>query len=146
MFYSPHFEEYTDSNSLTYIKTSCKINATSQRWVNELASFNFSIHYKPGAQNHVADTLSTFLIHKDSCISEYCELFDAGEIKSILDAAFNRQNNDESWIPTVNVLSTSYNDIQAEILYKGGDAAVCSFTRDNIRKAQDQEEWIKRCE
>ena len=42
------------------------------------------------------------------------------------------------------VLSTSYNDIQAEILYKGGDATVCSLTRDNIRKAQDQEDWIKK--
>ena len=42
------------------------------------------------------------------------------------------------------MLSTSCNDIQAEILYKGGDAAACSFTRDNIRKAQDQEDSIKK--
>ena len=42
------------------------------------------------------------------------------------------------------MLSTSYNDIQAEILYKGGDATICSFIRDNIRKAQDQEGWIKK--
>ena len=38
------------------------------------------------------------------------------------------------------VLSTSYNDIQAEILYKGGDATVCSLTRDIFRKVQDQED------
>ena len=144
LFYSPHFEVYTDFKPLTYIKTSCKVNAIGQRWVNELASYNFSIPYKPGAQNHVANTLSRFPIHKDSCISEYSELCEAGEIKSILDAAVNQQNNNESWIPTVNVLSTSYNDIQAEILYKGGDATICSFIRDNIRKAQDQEGWIKK--
>ena len=65
---------------------------------------------------------------------------DAEESNSILDAAVNQQNNNESWIPTVNVLSTSYNDIQAEILYNVGDAVVCSFSRDNIRKAQDQED------
>ena len=65
---------------------------------------------------------------------------DAEESNSILDAAVNQQNNNESWIPTVNVLSTSYNDIQAEILYSVGDAVVCSFTRDSIRKAQDQED------
>ena len=65
---------------------------------------------------------------------------DAEESNSILDAAVNQQNNNESWIPTVNVLSTSYNDIEAEILYNVGDAVVCSFTRDNIRKAQDQED------
>ena len=68
---------------------------------------------------------------------------DAEEINSILDAAVNQQNNNESWIPTVDVLSTSYNDIQAEILYNVGDAVVCSFTRDNIGKAQDQEDWMK---
>ena len=42
------------------------------------------------------------------------------------------------------MLSASYNDIHAEILHKGGDAAVCPFTRDNIWKAQDQEYWIKK--
>ena len=49
-----------------------------------------------------------------------------------------------SWAPTFNVLSTSYSDIQVEILYKGGYAAVCSFTRGNVRKAQNQEDWIKK--
>ena len=112
--------------------------------MNELASFNFSIYYKPVAQNYVADTVSGVPVHKDSYINKYSELWDAAEIKSILDAAVNQQNNNESWIPTVNVLSTSYIDIQAEILHKGGDAVVCSITRGNIRKAQDQEDWIKK--
>ena len=142
LFYFPHFEVYTDFNQIAHIKASCKVNATGQHWVNQYASFNFSIHYKPGAQNHAADTLSRFPIHKDSCISERSELCDAEEIKSILDAAVNQQNNNESWIPTVNVLSTSYNNIQPEIMYKESDAALCSFTRDNVRKTQDQEDWI----
>ena len=90
------------------------------------------------------DTLSKFPIHKDSCISKYSESCDSGEIKWILDAAVNQQKNNESWILTVNVLSTSCNYIQAEILYKGGDAAVFSFTRDNIKKGQDPEDWIKK--
>ena len=68
---------------------------------------------------------------------------DAWENNLILDAAVNQQDNNESWIPTVNVLSTSYNDIQSEILYKGGDAVLCLFTRNDIRKAQVQEDWIK---
>ena len=111
--------------------------------MNKLASCNFFIHYKPGSQNHVANTLSRFPINKNNWIIEYSELYDAGEIKLILDAAVNQQENNESWIATVNVFSTSYNDIQSEILYKVGDAAVCSFTANNIRKAQDQEDLIK---
>ena len=92
----------------------------------------------------MADTLSRFPINKYNCISEYSKLWDAGEIKSILDAAVNQQDNNETWIPTINVLNASYNDTQAEILYKGGDAAVCSFTRHNIRKAKAQEDGIKK--
>ena len=49
LFYSPHFEVYIDFNPLTYIKTTSKVNATGQRWVNESASFNCSVDYKPGA-------------------------------------------------------------------------------------------------
>ena len=58
-------------------------------------------------KKHVADTLSRFRIHKDSCIRDYSELCDVGEIKSILDVAVKQQNNTESCIPKVNVLSTS---------------------------------------
>ena len=112
--------------------------------MNKLASFNFLINYKPSAQNHVAENLSKFAIYKDSCTSEYSELCDAGGIKSILDVTVNQQNNNESWISTVNMLSTSYNDIQAKLLYNWDDAAVCLFARDNIRKAQDQENWIRK--
>ena len=112
LFYSPHFELYTDFNPLTHIKTSCKVNAIAQGWWNKLASFNFSIHYKPRVQNHVAETFSRFSIHKDNCIS------DAGEIKSILDTAVNQQDNNESWIPTINTLSTSYDDIPLKYYIK----------------------------
>ena len=62
LFYAPEFHVYTDYNPLTYIKTSSKVNATGQRWINEPANFNFSIHYKPGVQNVVADALSRFPI------------------------------------------------------------------------------------
>ena len=65
--------------------------------MNELQNLNFSIHYKPGAQNHVADTLSRFPIHKDNCISEYSELCDAKEIKSISDAVVNQQNKKDTY-------------------------------------------------
>ena len=63
-----------------------------------------------------------------------------GAIKPVLDAVVNRQNNNEPWIPINNMLSASYNDMLAEIRYKGCNAAVCSFNRDNIRKAQDQKD------
>ena len=49
---------YTDNNPLTYILTSDKLDACGQRWVAELASYNFNLHYKSGATNIEADCLS----------------------------------------------------------------------------------------
>ena len=56
--YGPSFLVYTDNNPLTYVLTSAKLNAVGQRWVNELADFNFNIKYKPGKENVDADFLS----------------------------------------------------------------------------------------
>ena len=52
------FEVYTDNNPLTYILTTAKLDACGQRWVADLANFNFTLHYKPGSTNTVADALS----------------------------------------------------------------------------------------
>ena len=43
--YGRKFEVYTDSNPLTYILTSVKLDATGQRWVASLANYDFTIHY-----------------------------------------------------------------------------------------------------
>ena len=48
--YGGEFEVYTDNNSLTYILTSAKLDATGQRWVASLAKYNCKIFYKCGNQ------------------------------------------------------------------------------------------------
>ena len=55
--YSPHSDAYTDFNP---IFTSTKVNARGQLWVNEMSNFSFSIHYKPGIENVVADSLTRY--------------------------------------------------------------------------------------
>lgn len=52
------FDVLTDNNPLTYVLTSDKLDAVSQRWVATLADFQFNIRYKCGADNKVADALS----------------------------------------------------------------------------------------
>ena len=54
----PPFVVYTDNNPLTYVLASAKLNVVGQRWVNDLADFNFTIRYKPGKENIDADFLS----------------------------------------------------------------------------------------
>ena len=56
--YGGEFAVYTDNNSLTYVLTTAKLNATGQRWIAALANYNFSLHYKSGKTNIEADALS----------------------------------------------------------------------------------------
>jgi hypothetical protein len=55
LFHAPSFVVYTDNNPLTYVLTTARLNATGQRWVAELADFNFKIKYRPGKANADAD-------------------------------------------------------------------------------------------
>ncbi len=70
LYYAPLFDVFTDNNPLTYVKTTAKLDATRQRWVAELADFNFTIHYKPGSTNQAAHTLSRMPLGINEFISE----------------------------------------------------------------------------
>ena len=52
------FSVYTDNNPMTYLMTKSKLPALEQRWASALASFDFTIHYRPGKSNQNADALS----------------------------------------------------------------------------------------
>lgn len=56
--YSNHLTVVTDSNPLTYILTSAKLDATSYRWLAALSTFSFKLLYHPGRQNGDVDGLS----------------------------------------------------------------------------------------
>lgn len=48
---------WTDNNPLSHIGTA-KLGATEQRWVAELAVFEYTVRYRPGRTNQNADALS----------------------------------------------------------------------------------------
>ena len=52
------FTVFTDNNPLTYLQSKAKLKATEQRWVADLANFNFNIKYRSGHCNKNADALS----------------------------------------------------------------------------------------
>lgn len=58
LYYAPSFTVYTDNNPLTYVLTTAKLNATTHRWIAELADFKFSIKYRPGKVSGDVDGLS----------------------------------------------------------------------------------------
>ena len=55
-----HFIVYTDNNPLTYVMTTAKLDATGQRWVSELANYEFTLLYRAGLRNADADALSRY--------------------------------------------------------------------------------------
>ena len=66
--YNSSFTVKTDNNNpLTYILTSARLDAVGQRWVSELANYNFPLQYKSGHSNIAADALSHIpgSIHSD---------------------------------------------------------------------------------
>lgn len=56
--YGGQFTVVTDSNPLTYILTSARLDATSYRWLAALSNYNFKLQYRAGKQNLDADGLS----------------------------------------------------------------------------------------
>ena len=56
--YGHFFDVYTDSNPMSYVLTSAKLDATVHRWLAELSLYDFKIHYKPGKNHGDADHMS----------------------------------------------------------------------------------------
>jgi hypothetical protein len=48
---------YTDNNPLRHLQTA-KLGALEQRWASQLASFDYTLEYRPGRSNGNADALS----------------------------------------------------------------------------------------
>ena len=78
----------TDNNPLTYIFSSANLDAAGQRWVAQLASYNFALEYQKGKDNTVAD----FLSRLDDClppgeVQDYLYKIPYPGVKAVLDNA-----------------------------------------------------------
>ena len=92
LHFGPAFDVYTDNNPLTYVLTTAKLNAVGMRWVNELANYQFKIHYRPGKENVDADYLSRRFV-------------DIEELKTSCTEMIEPQSLSTLWSNSVNVSS-----------------------------------------
>ena len=53
-----HFIVKTDNVATSYFQTQKKLSPKQARWQDFLAEFDYTLEYKPGTANHVADALS----------------------------------------------------------------------------------------
>ena len=93
---------YTDNNPLTYILTTAKLDATGQRWVASLASYNFKIFYKSGKLNVEADALSCIL-SENTQVDHMEPLI----VKIMLQSKLESETSFQNEYPPVNLLLKS---------------------------------------
>ena len=115
---------------MTYLLTSAKVNTLGQRCVNELPNFKFSIHYKPGTENIVADSLSRYPFLQVCNLDRYSQHLNPDEVKSAFDAVVNQVGNNETWVAAVNTINTVFSDIENQILYGVGDQKTTLASQD----------------
>ena len=78
----------TNNNPLTYIFSSANLDAAGQRWVAQLASYNFALEYQQGKDNTVADFLSCLDDHlPPGEVQDYLNKIPYPGVKAVLDNA-----------------------------------------------------------
>lgn len=103
---------------MTYIKTSSELNATGQRWINELANYNFSIHYKRGVDNPVASCLNRSPVDISDFIDN-CEVeCNVEEVEAILDGSVNQGYGEETWVVMVNTVNTNLDETENHMQFQ----------------------------
>ena len=103
LLYATKVEVYTDSNRLVYFLSSAKLNTTGQWWVNELADFNWQIHYKPGRNHQDADARSWF----PEDIHQYTSRVEQSSINAIFEGVQTHSENEETWLCAINTSRTA---------------------------------------
>ena len=82
------FVVWTDNNLLTYIFSLANLDAAGQRWVAQLASYNFALEYQKGKDNTVADFSSHLDDHLPAGkVQDYLNKIPYSGVKAVLDNA-----------------------------------------------------------
>ena len=82
-----------DNNPLTYIFSLANLDAAWQRWVAQLASYNFALEYQKGKANTVADFLSHLDDHlPPGKVQDYLNKIPYPGVKTVLDNAITPLN------------------------------------------------------
>ena len=116
--YSDHFWVFTDNNPLVYLMETHKLKAYSERWISELAEFNFTIRYRPGILNKDADCLSRLLLDIDAYMGTCSEEVKPDAFRAIMAGLEVRECLAETWrmhVHAVNV-EQKYTDVSVDEL------------------------------
>lgn len=97
MYYAPTFTVFSDNNPLTYVLSTAKLNATTSRWVAELADFHFTIKYRPGRENSDADALSRMPLDIESVMYGCSEELSSDVIGATIQSIEVQKESNLAW-------------------------------------------------
>uniref|UniRef100_A0A3B3IJJ6 Gypsy retrotransposon integrase-like protein 1 n=2 Tax=Oryzias latipes TaxID=8090 RepID=A0A3B3IJJ6_ORYLA len=137
LYYAPSFVVYTDNNPLTYVLTTAKLNATTHRWIAELADFNFSIKYRPGKVNGDADGLSRMPLDMETYMLKCSQEMDPETLTSITQAVQLKSQEWEPWLCSATI-TTACSDGE----YEKALRSVAEISLQTIKKAQEEDPVI----
>ena len=113
--------------------SSARLSATGQRWVNELADFNFKIHYKQGRNYQDADALIQF----PENTHQYTSRGEQSSINAIFKGVQTQTENEEAWFCAINTSKTAP-EIDISPPQKN------NLQQTDIYHDQNQNHWIKK--
>lgn len=116
LYYAPTFTVYSDNNPLTYILSTAKLNATTSRWVAELADFHFTIKYKPGRENSDADALSRMPLDVETLMRDCSEVLPPDTIAAAVQAIEVQKEMPATWTLSAAALSVITEGELAEVV------------------------------
>jgi reverse transcriptase-like protein/integrase-like protein len=117
----------TDHRSLQYLSTQDKLSARQTRWSEFLQQFDFEIKYRPGKDNHVADSLSRRPDHMAASIHQSSINIDT----ELLDTIKAEYDNDAATKQIINNGNSNYKVING-LIYTTDEKIYVPFS-DTIR-------------
>ena len=135
LYYAPTFTVYTDNNPLTYILSTAKLNATTSRWVAELADFHFNIKYRPGKSNSDADALSRMPLDVDALMRECTEELLPNTVTAAIQAIEVQENSPTTWSFTAASVTTDPENMLAT-------APISPIPKEQLRETQKADQVI----
>lgn len=135
LYYAPTFTVYSDNNPLTYVLSTAKLNATTSRWVADLADFHFTIKYRPGRENSDADALSRMPLDVESLMRECSEELPPDAIAATIQAVEVQEKS-------LATLPFSTVSMSVSVVGETATTSVSPIPTDQLRKAQESDPSI----